>query len=204
MNILEQRKNFYKLISRIFLIEMSEDALENIEKLENFQEIFPSYSQWEIRQKKSRYKLIHEVLNVDFTDIALMHLVPYESFYVRDDGMIESGGANPTTQIYNDFGYRVDLDKGRIVSPDHIAVETEFMSMLVEAQIKAMKEGAEDIAKDLKDQQKSFLKEHILQFAPMYLLNVAEQARTPFYKDSAKLALEFLLEDYEFLKKEDS
>ncbi len=204
MKILEQRKNFYKLLSRIFLLEMNEDILEKIEKLENFQDIFPTYSTWEERTKKSRYKLIQEVLNVDFTDISLMHLVPYESFYVRDDGMIESGGANPTTQLYNDFGYRVDLDKGRIVSPDHVAVEMEFMSMLIDAQIKALKKGAEDISKDLKDQQESFLRDHILQFAPMYFLNVAEQARTPFYKDSAKSSLEFLLEDYEFLKKEDS
>ena len=200
MDIFEQRKSLYKLVSRIFLLEMSEDVLGDFEKMENFEVLFPTYSKWEERTKRSRYKLIHEVLNVDFTDIALMHLIPYESFYVREDGMIESGGANPVLQIYNEFGYRVDLDKGRIISPDHIAVEMEFMSMLIDAQQKATLKKDEEATKNFQKMQQSFLKEHLLQFAPMYLLNVAEQARTPFYKDSAKLALEFLLEDYEYLK----
>jgi len=200
MDIFEQRKSLYKLVSRIFLLEMSEDVLGDFEKMENFEVLFPTYSKWEERTKRSRYKLIHEVLNVDFTDIALMHLIPYESFYVREDGMIESGGANPVLQIYNEFGYRVDLDKGRIISPDHIAVEMEFMSMLIDAQQKATLKKDEEATKNFQKMQQSFLKKHLLQFAPMYLLNVAEQARTPFYKDSAKLALEFLLEDYEYLK----
>jgi len=200
MQILEQRKNFYKLLSRVFLIEMSEDSLATIEKMDEFETLFPSYSKWEERTKRSRYKLINEVLNVDYTDIALMHLVPYESFYVREDGMIESGGANPVLQIYNDFGYRVDLDKGRIISPDHIAVEMEFMSMLIDAEAKAKEDENKEAANELRSLQESFLKEHLLEFAPMYLLNVAEQARTPFYKDAAKLALEFLLEDYEHIK----
>jgi len=200
MQILEQRKNFYKLLSRVFLIEMSEDSLATIEKMDEFETLFPSFSKWEDRTKISRYKLINEVLNVDYTDIALMHLVPYESFYVREDGMIESGGANPVLQIYNDFGYRVDLDKGRIISPDHIAVEMEFMSMLIDAQKKALQEDDKEAADELLNIQESFLKEHLLEFAPMYLLNVAEQARTPFYKDAAKLALEYLLEDYEHIK----
>ena len=202
MEILEHRKSYYKMLSRIFLLEMDEDSLAKLEKMENFEILFPAYSKWDERKKRSRYKLINEVLNVDFTDIALMHLIPYESFFTREDGMIESGGANPIIQLYNDFGYRVDLDKGRIVSADHIAVEMEFMSMLIEAQRKARDEDAKEAVEIFKKQQESFLKEHLLNFAPMYLLNVMEQARTPFYKDSAKLALEFMLEDFEYIKGE--
>lgn len=202
MDITNSRKTLYSLTSRIFIIEMDADTLSKIEKIENFKEMFPDYFKWDKRQKLSRYKLINEVLNVDFTDIAIMHLIPYETFYTREDGMIESGGSNPVLQIYNDYGYRVNLDRARVVSPDHIGVELEFMSMLIDAQKKA--EDSEDFeaSKILKDEQKRFLEEHLLAFAPMYLINVAEQARTPFYKDAAKLALEFLLEDYEYLTNE--
>ena len=195
----EIREDFYKLLSRIFLSEMDETSLKNIEKSKDFEKLFPTYSSWEEREKKSKYKLIHEVLNVDYTDIAIMHMVPYESFYVRDDGMIESGGANPVTQMYNEYGYRVNLDQARAVSGDHLGIELGFMVLLIELQKEAMKKNDEYRTHYYKGEQLRFLKEHILQFAPMYLINIVEQARTPFYKDSAKLALEFLLEDFEYL-----
>ena len=197
--IAQNRSAMYGLLSRIFLLEMDPDTLARLEKMENFQELFPQYYEWEERHKRSRYKLIHEVLNVDFADVAVLHLIPYETFYTREDGMIESGGANPVLQIYNDYGYRVDYEKARVVSPDHIGVELEFMRLLSDAEARAQEEGDEEAAKQLRREQKKFLQEHLLQFAPMYLINVAEQARTPFYKDAAKLALEFLLEDYEYL-----
>ncbi len=197
--VTEARCGMYDLLSRIFLSELDGDTLAKIEKLPKFEELFPTYYQWEERQKRSRYKLINELLNVDFTDITIMHLIPYESFYVREDGMIESGGANPVVQIYNDFGFRVDLDRARALSPDHIGIELEFMKMLAEAEGKAQENEDEEAIKQLRREQRDFLRYHLLQFAPMYLINVAEQARTPFYKDAAKLALEFLLEDYEYL-----
>jgi len=199
MDIVSARKGMYELLGRIFLIELDSDTLAKIERLPNFKELFPRYYEWEERQKRSRYKLINEVLNVDFTDIAVLHLIPYESFYTTEEGMIESGGANPVLQIYNDFGYRVDYEKARVVSPDHIGVELSFMQMLTDAEEKAIKAGDKEAQKEIAKIEHNFLKEHLLQFAPMYLMNVAEQARTPFYKDAALLALEFLLEDYEYL-----
>ena len=197
--IAQNRSAMYGLLSRIFLLEMDPDTLARLEKMENFQDLFPNYFEWEERQKRSRYKLINEVLNVDFADVAVLHLIPYETFYTRADGMIESGGANPVLQVYNDYGYRVDYEKARVVSADHIGVELEFMRLLSDAEARAEEEGNEEAAKQLRGEQKKFLQEHLLQFAPMYLINVAEQARTPFYKDAAKMALEFLLEDYEYL-----
>ena len=197
--VTDTRRGMYDLLSRIFLSELDGETLAKIEKLPDFETLFPTYYSWEERQKRSRYKLINELLNVDFTDIAIMHLIPYESFYVREDGMIESGGANPVVQIYNEFGFRVDLDRARALSPDHIGIELEFMKMLAEAEQKAETNEDEEAVKQLQREQRDFLRYHLLEFAPMYLINVAEQARTPFYKDAAKLALEFLLEDHEYL-----
>lgn len=201
MDIIDRRVLFYSLISRIFIQEIDEDVLSKIENMKNFKELFPNYYRWEKRQKVSRYKLINEILNVDFTDIAIMHLIPYETFYTREDGMVETGGANPVIKIYINFGYRVDLDRARVVSPDHIGVELEFMKLLIELYRKAKDEGDIEATQKLKVEQKSFLQDHILAFSPLYFINVATQARTPFYKDAAKLALEFLLEDYEYLER---
>jgi TorA maturation chaperone TorD len=84
------------------LVEVNEEFLENIEKDEALLSFFPNYRDWSKRKELSRAQLIEEYYNVDFTNLFLMHLVPYESFYTRDDQMIESGGDNPVVELYND------------------------------------------------------------------------------------------------------
>ena len=128
-----------------------------------------------------------------------MHLVPYESFYTRDDQMVESGGENPVIELYNELDFRVELDKARVVSADHIGVELEFMFMLCSAQKKALEAEDKDGICELMNVQRAFLKEHLLEWAPMFLINVKKESRTPLYHDGAEMTLEFLLSDFEYL-----
>ncbi len=199
MQIEEKREKYYALFSRLLLSEISKEVLKKIERSDEFEILFPTYSKWEKREKESLENIIKFYLNVDFTDISILHLIPYETFYIREDAMIESGGDNPVISYYNRQGFRVDLDRARAVSPDHIGIELEFMKILIEKEREALKRDRE-FAKNFRSIQKDFLKNHILRFAPMYLINVAEEARTPFYKDVAKSSLEFLLEDLEYLE----
>jgi len=200
LTITKNRNAYYALFSRLFLQEMDEKTLRNMQKSHDFENIFQNYSKWEKKDTKSIQKLIEENLNVDFTDITILHLIPYESFYTREDGMIESGGDNRVISFYNDYGFRVDLDKARAVSPDHIGIELEFMHLLTKREMKALDDNDQKAAGELKKLQKEFLQKHLLKFSPMYLINVYEEARTPFYKDAAKALLEFLLEDYAYVK----
>jgi len=203
LETIQKRERYYALFSRLLLSEVQKEILKKIEKSDEFEILFPTYSKWEKRKKENLEKIITHYLNVDFTDISILHLIPYESFYTREDAMIESGGANPVVEIYNEQGFRANLDKARAVSPDHIGIELEFMKILIENEKEAIERGKDELAKEFKKLQKDFLKNHILKFAPMYLINVAEEARTPFYKDLAKSALEFLLEDLEYLSNEE-
>ncbi len=200
MNVTETRKAYYGLFSRIFLSEMDEESLKAMEESEDFEVLFPKYAKWD-KRKENKKELIERYLNVDFADVTLLHLIPYESFYVREDAMIESGGANPVVSFYNDFGFRADLDRARVVSPDHIGVELEFMHLLCSKELEALKDENEEAANFIRNLQKDFLREHILKWAFMYLMNVYEEARYPFYKDASKALLEFLLEDFEYLSK---
>ncbi|MDD2452138.1 MAG: molecular chaperone TorD family protein, partial [Sulfurovum sp.] len=137
--------------------------------------------------------------NVDFTNLFLMHLVPYESFYTREDQMIESGGDNPVIALYNELDFRVELDRARVVSADHIGVELEFMYMLCTAQKKALDAGDKEGICELFQVQRAFLKEHLLEWAPMFLINAKRESRTPLYHDGTELTLEFLLSDFEYI-----
>ena len=194
------RVNLYALISRLIMQEVDERLLESIEKDENILAFFPTYEKWEKRKKyKSRKDLIERELNVDFTNLFLLHLIPYESFYKRDDQMMETGGENPVMQFFNEYDYRVALDKARVMSVDHLGVELEFMYKLTEAELKALEAGDFVGAGEIAKVEYDFMKNHIVTWAPLFLINVKAEAGTAFYFDLADLAIEFILSDFEYL-----
>ncbi|MDD4856375.1 MAG: molecular chaperone TorD family protein, partial [Sulfuricurvum sp.] len=82
---------------------------------------------------------------------------------------------------------------------DHIGIQYEFMHHLCDAQKKAMEENDLEAVRDLQEVQHRFLNTHLLQWAPMYLINMKYESRTPLYYDAAETALEFILSDNETL-----
>lgn len=195
------RINLYALISRLTMNEVEEGLLKSIESDETMLSFFPNYKTWKRRKEFDTTTLIEHYLNVDFTNLFLLHLIPYESFYMREDQMMETGGENPVQKLYNDYDFRVELDKARVISADHIAIELEFMFKLCEAELKALEDGNTEAAADIARIEYDFMKEHLVEWAPMYLLNVKNEAGTAFYYDVADLALEFILNDFEYLSR---
>ncbi len=193
------RINIYALLSRLTMSEVDESLLKSIEEDENILSFFPTYKTWKKRDKFDRKELIERYLNVDFTNLFLLHLIPYESFYTREDQMMETGGDNPVQAIFNAFEFKVELDKARVMSADHIGIELEFMYELCRAEMKALEENDIEIAKQLAQLQYGFMKDHIVEWMPMYLLNVKNEAGTAFYFDLADFTLEFILSDFEYL-----
>lgn len=193
------RSNIYALLSRILLQELDSELLETIKNDETVLEFLPNWKEWEQRTNIPTQKLLEEYLNPDFTNLSLLHLVPYETFYTREDQMIETGGANPVTDIYSAYDFVVDYEIARVVSADHIGIEYEFMHHLCEAQKKALEENDLDAIAEVIEVQHRFLNTHLLKWAPMYLINMKYESRTPLYYDTAEMALEFILSDNEIL-----
>jgi len=196
---IDSRIALYALISRLMLVEVDEEFLKNIESDKALLDLLPNYRDWSKRDDIDMKTLIAEHYNVDFASLFLMHLVPYESFYTRDDQMIESGGDNPVVELYNALDFKVELDKARVVSADHIGIELEFMYMLCVAFKKAIEAEDRDGICELLQVQRGFLRDHLLEWTPMFLINAKRESRTPLYHDGAELALEFMLSDYEYV-----
>jgi TorA maturation chaperone TorD len=196
------RVNIYALLSRILLQELDENMLDTIKKDENILDFLPTLKNWEPFKELQNNKLLEEYFNPDFVNLSLLHLIPYETFYTREDQKIETGGANPVTDIYSAYDFMVDFEAARTISADHIGVELEFMHHLAEAELKAIENNDKDAIKNLREVQKEFLNKHLLQWAPLYLINVKYEARTPLYYDTADMTLEFILSDNEYLNKE--
>ena len=196
------RANIYALLSRVLLQELDADMLKMIKNDENILDFFPTFKEWEPLKEVDDKKLLEEYLNPDFVNLSILHLIPYETFYTREDQQIETGGANPVTDMYSAYNFMVDYEISRTISADHIGVELEFMHHLVEAEQKALEDNDTESVKEIQGIQKEFLNKHLLQWAPMYLINMKFEARTPLYFDAAEMALEFILSDNEYLTKE--
>jgi len=198
----QARVNIYALLSRVLLQELDLELLRTIKNDENILEFFPTFKDWSALKEIDDKKLLDEVLNPDFVNLSVLHLIPYETFYTRDDQMVETGGANPVTDMYSAYDFMVDFEKARAVSADHIGVELEFMHHLASAELKALEADDKKAADELKEVQREFLNKHLINWAPMYLINLKYEARTPLYYDAADLTLEFILSDNEYLTEE--
>ncbi len=195
----ESRVNIYALLSRVLLQELEPQTLKTIKNDPVIMDFFPTLKEWEPLYSTSEEKLLNEQINPDFVNLALLHLIPYETFYTREDQMIETGGANPVTDMYSAYDFMVDYEVSRTVSADHIGVELEFMHHLCNAELEALKQNDTEAVAELRRVQKEFLNKHLLRWAPMYLINMKYESRTPLYYDAADMALEFILSDNEYL-----
>ncbi len=195
----QKRMTLYALTSRLMMKEVDDAFLDAIEKDEAILGMFPHYKTWQKRTELDRRTLTDQYLNVDYANLFLLHLVPYETFYTRDDQMIESGFGNPVSELYDACDFKVELEKARVVSPDHIGVELEFMYMLAQAELNAIEAEDKEGVCELLQIQKGFLHDHLLEWAPMFLINVKRESATPLYHDGAELTLEWLLSDYEYV-----
>ena len=106
----KQRSALYGLSSRILLQELDDKMVKLIRKDTNILELLPNLKEWDPFFKLDISSLLNEHLNVDFVNISMLHLTPYETFYTREDGMVETGGANPVTDLYNTYNFMVDLE----------------------------------------------------------------------------------------------
>jgi TorA maturation chaperone TorD len=196
---IENRSALYALISRLMMTELDAEFLKSVEDNADVLNLFPNYKDWGKRKEFSNAILLERYLDVDFANLFLMHLVPYETFYTRDDQMIESGGDNPLMNLYDALDFKVELSEARVISPDHIGVELEFMYMLCNALQKAYDADDEGGVEELLLVQQGFLRDHLLNWAPLFLINMKKESRTALYHDGAELALEFILSDYEYV-----
>ena len=195
----QARFNMYGLLSRLLIEEVDADLLKKIKENKDLLDLFPKTKEWKPFFEKEPEKLIEEDLNADFTTVFLLNVYPYESVFMNDQGYIDPSVTNPTLIFYREHGYMIDLNETRVLSPDHIAVEMEFMMTLIKEELEALKNKNEDQVKKLRGIQKKFLEEHLANWGPIYLMSAKDMAETPFYQDVCELSLEFILSDYEYL-----
>lgn len=194
----DQRHRLYALLSRIWVKELDEDAVAVLRGSLG-RELFPAFSASKEAEALTDPDRRAAAFDADFTHLTVVNLVPYESFFRRDDGMLEAGAVNPVATFLQRYGFEVDLAAARSLAPDHLGIELEVMSVLCAREAEAFAADNGPAGRAVRRVQREFLEQHTLTWAPMYLFAAVRNARTLLYREAAEATLQFLFADHEAL-----
>lgn len=209
ISITEQRSATYGLLSRLYRVEVDEEFLKEMKGMR-----FPAATG--SSQVDEGYRLIATFLSNTWgntiTDLAIDYVrtfighgvdafsaaYPYESVYTSEKRLMMQDARDEVLAIYRSQG--LDKQETWKEAEDHLALELEFMQILANRTVDALKEGDEDAAIDLLTTQKNFLEDHLMAWVPMMTSDMRRFAKTDLYRGLASLTDGFMTVDFEFLQ----
>ncbi|RNL12286.1 dehydrogenase [Parvibacter caecicola] len=209
ISITEQRSATYGLLSRLYRVEVDEEFLKEMKGMR-----FPAATG--NSQVDEGYRLIATFLSNTWgntiTDLAIDYVrtfighgvdafsaaYPYESVYTSEKRLMMQDARDEVLAIYRSQG--LDKQETWKEAEDHLALELEFMQILANRTVDALKAGDEDAAIELLTTQKNFLEDHLMAWVPMMTSDMRRFAKTDLYRGLASLTDGFMTVDFEFLQ----
>ncbi len=210
--LLECRLIAFDVLRQTFLQEPTIEFLSRFQK-EELTNIFPLNSENEYILKGIDFldsfisnndllsEIIHNDLHWDYTRMFIgpyeLPAPPWESVYLNEERLLFQEGTLNVRRAYlkyfflpKDFGHEAD---------DHLGLELDFMFQLTKLAINEIKIGNDAEYRKILEDQKAFLEEHLLKWAPAFSEKVVESAHTDFYRGMALILKGFLLLDLKAL-----
>ncbi|ODS35495.1 MAG: hypothetical protein A7316_07100 [Candidatus Altiarchaeales archaeon WOR_SM1_86-2] len=122
-----------------------------------------------------------------FFDTYLPFIPPYESIY-RGEKHVMSKYTRDVDSFYRKIGLGVESDM-----PDHISHECEFVSILCEKELNALKETEKEGYRVMRNE---FLRNHLLGWGSMFCSDLCVLAKSDFYKGISLIGKEFFDLEY--------
>ena len=194
------RANFYRFLSRLYLLEVDEtlwNAMQNmtfpVDAAEGDMKAgFELMRGYLDANAKGDLAAVLDDLAVDYARIFLSAGVaqgkaafPYESVYTSRKHLVMQDSRMDVVELYAKRGVAPAKDNYH-VPEDHLGYLCEYMAILID-------EGAAD-------EQKAFLKNHLLNWVSAFTVDMGKYAATDFYGGLAKLTRGFLLLEQEIMK----
>lgn len=121
-----------------------------------------------------------------FYMVGASHTSPFESVYRTDDRTMFGPTTLEVREAYR--AWEVQAPEFGSTPDDHLGYEFAFLAHLLGAAADAQGVSEDDAAKRAFADARTFLSDHVLIFARVYLKNVKARAREPFYRHVAGIA----------------
>ena len=198
------RRDFYRFLSRAYEIEPTDAYLDELAhaqlpvKLEN--EDFAHGCQLLVKAMRTRDVFSRGLIAVDYASLFIgvdgaQAPLPYESVQCDDSSMIMGESRDAVYKWYAGEGMRLGEDCK--VPEDHLYLELQFMSIMAGRAADALQAGDWPRLDHLVGSMRGFLEEHLLRWAPTLCDQVAQLARTDFYRGIALMTKGFLTDEHD-------
>lgn len=135
-----------------------------------------------------------QTLLVDYTALfigpAQPRAMPYASFWLTDDQSMRHEATMTVLDFYEQGGFDISEDLHEL--PDHIAVELEFLYLLIFAQNQARLGGNADDLAAANALHRRFVTEHLTGWLGDFATAVKAGSGTAFYRELAELTRKFV------------
>ena len=135
-----------------------------------------------------------QTLLVDYTRLFLgpleMLARPYESTWLAAGAPTDEHPAPTVLALYGEFGFEVDAEV--MESPDHVAVELEFLYLLTFTKNRATQAGDDDKFAATEQLLQRFMDQHLGVWLGPFCAAVSAGAQTAFYRELAAFTNRFV------------
>ena len=136
----------------------------------------------------------HEALLLDYTRLFLgpNHVIakPYGSVWLDGANTVMGESTMAVLKLYEEGGF--DMSEEFREAPDHIAVELEFLYLLVFRENEAYRNSESEALRAMAALRKRFLGEHLGRWAGPFTAEVKAGAQSNYYRQLAELTIGFV------------
>ncbi|WP_155241856.1 TorD/DmsD family molecular chaperone [Clostridium pasteurianum] len=187
-NFITKRQAIYAMLAALYRGDLDK-VLKISEEVSVFKDflIKKGYSRDIIEEiKQDREDLLEDYENL-FVGPAAILAPPWESVYETEDRLLFGESELQVRKFYRNFG----LDVSKKEPADHLAFQLAFMSRLFSIE---EYDDSSKVKKNIKGQI-DFLNNHLLTWTYKWYDEVAENAKTKFWRDISRIVVRWFKED---------
>jgi len=200
MELAKQRSDTYGFLAGIFRQELTAEQIKGMIDTGMLNLLVEAGAKMDQNFFNRPAEQIEEELAVEYAALFIgpgKHIVPHESIYVPDStGRVGYYWGECTSDFKNWVEhYGLNLSEKFESIPDHVSIELEFMQKVIEQEKLARERADEATVKKCVEVEKAFFKKHIINWMPRFFDRVIGAAKLDFYREAAKVAKDFLIEE---------
>ena len=123
---------------------------------------------------------------------------PFESVYASEKRLLMQGARDEILALYRAAG--LDKQESWKEGEDHIALELEYMQVLIDRTVTALREDRGEDAYNLVKCQCNFMEDHLGAWAPLLTEQMRDFTKTAFYEGLSYMTDGFLQVDTELME----